>query len=74
MVGLCDEAVDGGLEIDHTSEDTALQTLLGKFGEEPVDCVEPRARGRREVEGEARVRVISRPLPLGAGLRESRGH
>ena len=57
MVGLRDEAVDGGLEIDHASEDTALQSLLGKFGEEPLYCVEPRARGRREVEGEARVPV-----------------
>src|SRR6202167_4865446 len=55
MVGLRDEAVDSSLEIDHASEDTALQSLLGKFGEEPFDCVEPRARGRREVEGEARV-------------------
>ena len=52
MVGLRDEAVDSSLEIDHASEDTALQSLLGKFGEEPLDCVEPRARGRREVEGE----------------------
>ena len=57
MVGLRDEAVDGGLEIDHTSEDTALEALLGEFGEEPLDCVEPRARGGREVEGEARVPV-----------------
>jgi hypothetical protein len=57
MVGLRDEAVDGGLEIDHASEDTALQSLLGKSGEEPLDCVEPRARGRCEVDGEARVSV-----------------
>ena len=35
IVGLRDEAVDGGLEIDNASEDTALQSLLGKFGEEP---------------------------------------
>ena len=40
-----------------TSEDTALEALLGEFGEEPLDCVEPRARGGREVEGEARVSV-----------------
>ena len=57
MVGLRDEAVDSSLEIDHASEDTALQSLLGKFGEESFDCVEPRARGRREVEGEARMAV-----------------
>src|SRR3977135_3880686 len=29
----------------------------GRFGEKPLDGVEPRARGRREVEGEARVSV-----------------
>ena len=57
MVGLCDEAVDGGLKIDHASEDATLQSLLGKFCEEPFDCIEPGARGRREVESEARVPV-----------------
>ena len=57
MVGLGDEAVDGGLEIDDASEDTALQSPLGEFGEEALDGVEPRAGGRREVEGEARVSV-----------------
>jgi len=55
MVGLCDEAVDSGLKIDHASEDTTLQSLLGKFCEEPLDCIEPRTRGRCEVESEARV-------------------
>jgi len=55
MVGLCDEAVDSNLKIDHAPEDTALEPLLGKFGEESFDCIEPRARGRCEVEGEARV-------------------
>jgi hypothetical protein len=51
IIGVRDEAVDGGLEIDHATEDTALQSLLGKFSEEPLVCVEPRARGWREVEG-----------------------
>ena len=55
VVGVGDEAVDGGLKIYHATEDTALQSLLGKFGEEPLDCIEPRARGWREVKGEARV-------------------
>ena len=55
LVGLRDEAVDGGLKIDHATEDTALSSLLGKSGEEPLDCVEPRAGGWREVKGEARV-------------------
>jgi hypothetical protein len=57
IVGLRDEAVDGGLEFDNAPEDTALQSLLGKFGEEALDGVEPRARGRRKVEGEARMPV-----------------
>src|SRR3954469_25514429 len=57
VVSLCDEAVDGGLEFNNAPEDTALQSLLGKFGEEALDGVEPRARGRGEVEGEARVPV-----------------
>ena len=48
-----EEAVDGGLEVDDRSEDAALQSPLGELGEEAFDGVEPRARGRREVEGEA---------------------
>ena len=55
MVGLCDEAVDSNLKIYHAPEDTALEPLLGKFGEESFDCIEPRARGQCEVESEARV-------------------
>ena len=43
IVGLGDEAVDGSLEINDASEDTALQSLFGKLGKEPLDCVEPRA-------------------------------
>lgn len=57
IVGLLDETVDGGLEFDNASEYTALQSLLGKFGEEAFDGVGSRARGRHEVEGEARVPV-----------------
>jgi len=57
IVSLRDEAVDGGLEFDNAPEDTALQSLLGQFGEEALDSVEPRARGRREVEGETRVPI-----------------
>ena len=37
------------------SEDAALQSALGQLGEEALDGVEPGARGRGEVEGEARV-------------------
>ena len=57
IVSLCDEAVDGGLEFNNAAEHTALQSLLGKFGEAALDGVEPRARGRREVEDEARVPI-----------------
>src|SRR4051794_11006110 len=57
VVSLRDEAVDGGLEFNNASKDTTLQSLLGKFGEEALNSVEPRARGRREVEGETRVPV-----------------
>ena len=57
IVSLCEEAVDGGLEFNNAAEHTELQSLLGKFGEEALDGVEPRARGRREVEDEARVPI-----------------
>jgi len=52
MVGLGDEAVDSGLKIDHSSEDATLQSQVC---EEPFDCIEPRTRGRCEVESEAGV-------------------
>ena len=44
IVGLRDETIDGGLEINNASEDTALQSLFSKLGEEPLHRVEPRAR------------------------------
>ena len=46
IVGLRDEAVDGDLEFDDAAEDTALQSLLGEFGEEAFYGIQPRARGR----------------------------
>jgi len=33
VVGLSDEAVDGGLQCDDRGEDTALEPLPGKLGE-----------------------------------------
>ena len=57
VVCLRDEAVDGGLEFNNAPEDTALQSPLGKFGEEALDGFEPRARCRCEVEDEARVPI-----------------
>src|SRR5260370_11415053 len=55
MVGLGDEAVDGGLEVDDRAKDAALEAAPGEFGEEALDGIEPRARGRGEVEDEARM-------------------
>jgi hypothetical protein len=43
MVCLGDEAVDGGLEIDDRAKDATLEASLGKFGEEGLDSIEPRA-------------------------------
>src|SRR5260221_973376 len=55
MVGLGDEAVDGGLEVDDRAKDAALEAAPGEFGEEALDGIEPRAGGRGEVEDEARM-------------------
>ncbi len=54
-VVLVEEAVDGGLQIDDRAEDAAFQPPLGELGEEALDGVEPRTRGRREVERPARM-------------------
>ena len=43
LVGLLDEAVDGGLEIDDGSEDAAFQSSLRQLGEEALDGVQPGA-------------------------------
>ena len=50
-----EEAIDGFLEVGDRSEDAALEAALGQDGEEALDGVEPGSRGRREVEGPARV-------------------
>src|SRR5437867_9083015 len=54
-IGLCDESVDGGLEVEDGAEDASLEAPPGELGEEAFDGVEPGRRGRREVEGEALV-------------------
>src|SRR5262249_46825898 len=54
---LGEEAVDGGLEVDERMKDAALEATLRKFGEEALDGVEARARGRGEVEGEGLMAV-----------------
>ena len=52
MVGLSDETVDGGLEVDDRVKDAALEAALAEFGEETLDGVEPGAGSRGEVEDE----------------------
>jgi hypothetical protein len=42
-VGLGEEAVDGGLEIDDGAEDAAFEAALGQLGEKAFDGVEPGA-------------------------------
>jgi hypothetical protein len=59
-IGLGDEAVDGFLERGQGVEDAALQAPFGEPGEEPLDCIDPGCRGRREVEGP--VRMAAEPL------------
>ena len=55
MVVLGEVAVDRGLEVDQRMEHAAPEAAVGQRGKEPLDRVEPRGRGRREVEGPARV-------------------
>src|SRR3970282_1339404 len=53
--------VNGDLQIDDGAEDPAFQSAPGKLGKEDFHRVEPRARGRREVEDEALVPVEPSP-------------
>jgi Domain of unknown function (DUF1330) len=55
------EAIDGHVEVSDWSEDAALETPLGQDGEKALDGVEPRRRGRGEVERPAR--VLREPSP-----------
>ncbi len=55
LVMLVEEAIDGRLEVDDGVEDAAFQSSLGELGKKAFDGIEPRARRRREVEGEALV-------------------
>ncbi len=57
LVVFFEEAVDCGLEIDDGVEDAAPEATLRQLCKEALDRVEPRARGRREVEGEALMAV-----------------
>ena len=42
-VGLGEETVDGGLEVDDGAEDAAFQAAPGQPGEEALDRIEPGA-------------------------------
>src|SRR5262249_47302948 len=55
MIGLGDEAVDGGLKLDNGAKDAALEATPGELGEEALDGIEPGARGGGEMEDEARM-------------------
>ena len=55
LVVLLEEAVDCRLEVDDGVEDASFEATLRQFCEEALDGIEPRAGGRCEVEGEARI-------------------
>jgi hypothetical protein len=50
IVGLREEAIDGGLEVDDQLEHAAPEPALGEFGKEALDGVEPGRAGWGEVE------------------------
>jgi hypothetical protein len=50
---LVDVAVDGRLQLDDRAEDAAPEPPPGQGGEEALDGVQPRGRGRGEVEGQS---------------------
>ena len=54
-VSFGDEALDGEFELCDGSEDAAFEALVGEFGEEALDGVEPGSGSWREVESPARV-------------------
>src|SRR5260370_20917318 len=45
-------AVDGDLQVGHTPEDAASDALAGDLGEEAFDEIQPRRRGRPEMQTE----------------------
>ena len=73
LIGLGEEAFDGGLEIDDRVEDPALEAAPGQLGEEALDRIEPGGRGRGVMEDKARVTfepslrwtpIVRQPEPL----------
>jgi hypothetical protein len=67
-IGLLQEAVDGGLEIDDAFEDAAFEPPPCQLGEEALDGVEPGGGGWGEMEMKALV-----PLEPGANPRFCEG-
>ena len=61
FVGFCNEAIDGGLEIDEGMEHAVFEPAPGEFGEEALDSVGPRTGCGREVEGEAAMAIKPGP-------------
>jgi hypothetical protein len=53
MIGLRDETVDHGLELDEGAEDAALDAAPRELSEEAFDGVKPRAGSRGEAGDEA---------------------
>ena len=53
FIVLIEEPVDGGLQIDNRTKDTAFQSALCELGEKPFDGIEPGCRSGREVESPA---------------------
>ncbi len=59
-VSFGDEALNGEFELCDGSEHAAFEALVGEFGEEALDGVEPGSGSWREVESPAR--VLREPL------------
>jgi hypothetical protein len=57
LVGVGQESMDGGFQLLDGPEDAAFEALFGELCEEAFDGVEPRCRGRGEVEDEARMAI-----------------
>ena len=51
VIVFADTAVDDGLKVDDGLEDAIFEPAPREFGEETLDGIEPRARGRRELDG-----------------------
>src|SRR4051812_38012855 len=54
-IGFGEEPLDRRLHFDDGAEDTTFETPPGQFSEIAFDGIEPGGRGRREVEGPARM-------------------